>query len=554
MESEIREDAIQDDKKEKLKRKAFEKHKKIIELTIMCGNQVALVPQLIEILLNTNTYKNKKQVYDALTLLEKHKLIYKKDFGSCKYIELRNPTIKWAIEGSEGLKERFGDLYSTNKKSTASDNMLFTSMFKFEYLINMSKLQKFKLDEMIELFLKKASLFYTRGRGYDFFENIKIFTAPQLGEFIELRNDLYIQKQKQKLSGIKEKHLTKEQKKQKSDLNKYILQFDKYNLNSLLSNDNLMLTLNKQDIYTQDFEEKFTFVNKVDLFFNLYIFDIRNNLEVNDIAKLSARVYTLLYNMFKRSEIIEDCLMSLPFNSPCFKCERCIYNRNYDSENKDITPCDPRKDSNREKCKKVISFKMARYIYLDINYISWDKEKASAINVDVNTYAFEEGCLKEEPKLKDKILNHDYTKQILTTIDYDNYIKFNSVSYNLERYGVNKGEDNITEYNERQEQKAIYKEEVKNNDEFLQTVLFLKDNLELLQVIKDNLDILSLIKENIDDFRGYLFSKKYKDNLIDNEYEMKEEEELAKYYEMNFDLTDELDEEILEFDINDVEY
>ena len=35
---------------------------------------------------------------------------------------------------------------------------------------------------------------------------------------------------------------------------------------------------------------------------------------------------------------------------------------------------------------------------------------------------------------------------------------------------------------------------------------------------------------------------------------MKEEEELAKYYEMNFDLTDELDEEILEFNINDVEY
>lgn len=547
MESEIRkEDAIQDDKKEKLKRKAFEKHKKIIELTIMCGNQVALVPQLIEILLNTNTYKNKKQIYDALTLLEKHKLIYKKDFGSCKYIELRNPVITWAIESPEGLKERYGDLYSTNKKAI-SDDVLYTSMFKFEYLITHTKNQS-NLDDVMLTFLRQSTLFYTRGRGYGFFKAVKGVFEPQIGEFLKIEDDLYAQRQKQKLSAIKEEYLTEKQREKKEFFNSYNLKFNDYNLNSFLANNNLSLVLNEKKIINKrymDFADigKKEVSHDINLYFTLNIFDIRNNLKVNDIARLSSRVYKLLEEMLRGDIANNTALPVLPLNGPCSTCERCIYNKKYDSKNKNIVACDPREIRDRQSCKKIILLNMDRFVYLTINYVSWNKEKASLMDVNANKRVFENGELREEPNLKDKIIRDNNS---LNSNLYNKYIKFNSINYDLERYGVNKGEDNIAEYNERQEQKAIYKEEVKNNDEFLQILLFLKDNFELLQLLKDNLE----------DFRAYLISNSIPNNLIENT-DVKEEEEIMKYYEENFNLIDEeikVEEDILEFDINDVEY
>ena len=78
----------------------------------------------------------------------------------------------------------------------------------------------------------------------------------------------------------------------------------------------------------------------------------------------------------------------------------------------------------------------------------------------------------------------------------------------------------------------------------MQILLFLKDNFELLQLLKDNLE----------DFRAYLISNSIPNNLIENT-DVKEEEEIMKYYEENFNLIDEeIEENILEFDINDVEY
>ena len=551
METEIKkEDIVEEDKKEKLKRRAFEKHRRIIELVIMCGNQVALVPQIIEVLLNTNTYKNKKQIYDALTLLEKHKLIYKKDFGSCKYIELRNPAITWAIEGPEGLKKMYGDLYSINKK-TISDDLLYASMFKFEYLINYTKNQRSDLNDLIVTFFRQSTLFYTRGRGYNYFKTVKNAFEPQVGEFVKIEDDLYIQRQKQKLSAIKEENLTEKQKEDKNYFDNYNLQFSDYNLNSLLANNNLSLILNRKETINpryMDFADtgKTEVSHDVNLHFTLNIFDIKNNLKVSDIAKLSSRVYKLLEEML-RGDISKNVgLPVLPLDGPCSTCERCIYNKKYDSKNKNIIACDPREERDRNSCNKIIHINMDRFVYLNINYISWDKEKATLINVNANKRDFEDGELKKEPNLKDKILNSDFTKKILTTMNYDKYIKFNCINYNLERYGVNKGEDNIEEYNLRQEQKAIYKEEVKNNDEFLQILLFLKDNFELLQLLKDNLE----------DFRAYLISNSVPNNLIENTY-VKEEEEIMKYYEENFNLIDEeikVEEDILEFDINDVEY
>lgn len=525
MESEIRkEDAIQDDKKEKLKRKAFEKHKKIIELTIMCGNQVALVPQLIEILLNTNTYKNKKQVYDALTLLEKHKLIYKKDFGSCKYIELRNPAIKWAIEG---LKERYGDLYSTNKKGI-SDEMIYTSMFKFEYLIEvLEKLNNKDLQRLIDITASNSTVIYTKGRGRFYFDLLLRNTKPQLGEFKKMQEDLSVQYNKQKLSLIKGDNITREQKVIKEFCNNYELQFDEYNFNSILGNNCLMLEL-KDVKKPTDYDVK--------LYFTLNIFDLRNTLNPKDIVELSERVYNLLFRTFK-GPTVDTLRTVIPLDGVCANCDKCIYNK---KAKKPI--CDPQDESDQRKCNEVAFKKMDRNIYLEIRYLAWDKKSALSMHTNVNQQNFENGMLSKYGYLKDKIVKNN--KKILSPSLYDKYIKFNSINYDLERYGVNKGEDNITEYNERQEQKAIYKEEVKNNDEFLQILLFLKDNFELLQLLKDNLE----------DFRAYLISNSIPNNLIENT-DVKEEEEIMKYYEENFNLIDEeIEENILEFDINDVEY
>lgn len=472
----------------------YDNNKDLFILIYMLGNKVAFQNQIRNLCLKLNLYKYKQQFNTLISdlvdveLIERREGIYE---TKTDLILLRNPAIKWIVSD---LKDSTGRNYS-KEKPTVNKSRVDMSLFKIQYAINFldnnPSIQNTK-DLLVEL-EKDSNILYTRKKGLEYLDSFIAHNKEVIyiykKEYKELREELegisvrqkesipsrkgkgkdYSEKVKKDLR--EGKKVSKSKSKKKADLgadknskkSKKIEYLN--NFNSFLERE-CLLKLGRVE-KSMDAKNK---MYNLDVYFTLYVLDIRGTLTAKQIAEKSQKTYLML-----KKFLCDIKPKTRDFNM-CKTCPKNINNKNYVRIKRssatylpdNVTDferiqsyyytCNPSDKENKDYkgCTDNVMF-INRIIHLDVKVLTWSECRKTHIHTDCYTVSEEQQIKKNPLNNLDLYLIDNY--EITEAIRTKNFT-FEIVDYGLERdvLGGN-AKDNITKQNK----KTKAKREVKDN-------------------------------------------------------------------------------------------